>query len=100
MRLGYIVHKDVHKLCACLVVAKEDPTVFLDPVAPVVATKDTVQSTLDNHSFKLAHTELMLLYKKRKLIVDGFNMALRALNQMANSLIVLAESLLAICSVT
>jgi hypothetical protein len=45
MRLGYIVYKDVHKLRACLVVAKEDPTVFLDPSAPVVVTKDSSKYT-------------------------------------------------------
>jgi hypothetical protein len=66
MRLGYIAYDDMHKLWACLVVAKEDPTVFLDPVAPVVAANSLVQTSLDDHSFKRDHTKLKEVYMKEK----------------------------------
>jgi hypothetical protein len=66
MRLGYIAYDDMHKLRACLVVAKEDPTVFLDPVASVVAASSLVQTSLDDHSFKRDHTKLKEVYMKEK----------------------------------
>ena len=66
MSLGFIVYNDMHKLWACLVVAKEDPTVFFDPVAPLVDVSLVHQTSLDDHSFKLEHTKLMELYMKEK----------------------------------
>ena len=66
MRLGYIAYDDMHKLRACLVVAKEDPTVFLNPVASVVAASSLVQTSLDDHSFKRDHTKLKEVYMKEK----------------------------------
>jgi hypothetical protein len=65
MSLGFIVYDDMHKLWACLVVAKEDPSVFFDPVAPLVDNL-LVQTLLNDHSFKFEHTKLMELYMKEK----------------------------------
>ncbi len=45
--------------------AKEDPSVFFDPVAPLVYNL-LVQTSLDDHLFKFEHTKLMELYMKEK----------------------------------
>ncbi len=65
MSLGFIVYNDMHKLWACLVVAKEDPSVFFDPVAPLV-DNSLVQTLLEDNSIKFELTKLMELYMKEK----------------------------------
>ena len=88
--------------------AKEDPTVFFDPVAPLVDVSLVHQTSLDDHSFKLEHTKLMELYMKEKTDCGwiehaGYQGDLAVQhgcvrgqhNQMARFLVALAESLVA-----
>jgi hypothetical protein len=71
--LGYVCYNDIHKLCGCHIVAKEDLSVFVDPVIsapppPDQNTRNAHAGTLDRYiGYSFISKDLMEKYMEEKI---------------------------------
>ncbi len=70
MSLGFVDYDDIHKLRGCRIVAKEDPSVFSDPIvsAPPPPDRERAAGTLDRYyGYSFVSKELMEKYMEEKI---------------------------------